>query len=375
MGRLEAGKARISIAREAKYDFFAEDTIIYVGGRNLGAMSTGDRATVDVHPGTLYLSVKTKSNPGSFQVILKVKPGMQYFFEVTPRTKDYQPTDAFKLFGEDAVISQNLGPFQLTAVNAKRLLKAPERPKVVYTPPPPPPTEPVISPEDIAFEEAQALMQRGDQAGAYQKFLPLAENGHADSQYALSNLYFMGIYVDKNPMAGLNWLKKAADQGQVDALGLLANFYLSGEFIKKNVKEALNLRLEAALTGDALSQYNLATIYLRDDLGYKNLFEAVRFLNDAAEQNLQLAQYNLGAMYMNGQGAPLDYIKAYLWFFLAANRNGQGAQNVVAMDSSEVAGAAMENVSILKEKMSGAQLSRAREIVSKWKPKANKTTP
>ena len=45
----------------------------------------------------------------------------------------------------------------------------------------------------------------------------------------------------------------------------------------------------------------------------------------AAEQGGDLAQYNLGFMYGNGNGVPQDYIRAHMWWNLAASSGNKDA--------------------------------------------------
>ena len=45
--------------------------------------------------------------------------------------------------------------------------------------------------------------------------------------------------------------------------------------------------------------------------------EAVKWYRKAAEQGLVIAQFNLGIMYGNGEGIPVNNIKAYMWSSLA----------------------------------------------------------
>ena len=41
--------------------------------------------------------------------------------------------------------------------------------------------------------------------------------------------------------------------------------------------------------------------------------EAVKWYRKAAKQCLVIAQFNLGIMYGNGEGIPVNNIKAYMW--------------------------------------------------------------
>jgi TPR repeat protein len=44
-----------------------------------------------------------------------------------------------------------------------------------------------------------------------------AEQGHAEAQYALANMYNNGDGVAKDAKKGFEWLAKAAEQGDVEA--------------------------------------------------------------------------------------------------------------------------------------------------------------
>lgn len=47
---------------------------------------------------------------------------------------------------------------------------------------------------------------------------------------------------------------------------------------------------------------------------------AVRLLRPLAEEGNASAQNLLGFMYHDGEGVPRDYVRAYMWFYLAASR-------------------------------------------------------
>ena len=46
--------------------------------------------------------------------------------------------------------------------------------------------------------------------------------------------------------------------------------------------------------------------------------ESVKWYRKAAEQGDAQAQFNLGLMYSNGQGVPQDFIRAHVWYSVAA---------------------------------------------------------
>ncbi len=79
--------------------------------------------------------------------------------------------------------------------------------------------------------------------------------------------------------------------------------------------------------------------------------EAVRSWQRAAEQGDAEGQYDLGLMYDKGQGAPQDFIRAYMWYHLAAE--------AVSADDAMVAIKLRDRVA---SRMSAAQIAKAREM-------------
>ena len=71
-------------------------------------------------------------------------------------------------------------------------------------------------------------------------------------------------------------------------------------------------------------------------------------------QGIAGAQHNLGGMYLNGQGAPQDFVTAYMWHILAS------------VDGDKVA---VKNRNLLAKKTTPAQIAEAQKLAREWKPK------
>ena len=84
------------------------------------------------------------------------------------------------------------------------------------------------------FQRGQAAFARKDYEGAYRIWLPLAEAGDADAQYAIGHLHQLGLGVEPDPSRAIAWYEKAAAQGQVWAQFSLGRFYLEGEGVERN---------------------------------------------------------------------------------------------------------------------------------------------
>jgi TPR repeat protein len=83
----------------------------------------------------------------------------------------------------------------------------------------------------------------------------------------------------------------------------------------------------------------------------KDSQEAMRAWQRAAEQGDAEGPYNLGLMYEKGQGIPQDFIRAYMWYHLAAE--------ALSEDDAMVAIKLRDR---LASRMTAAQLAKAREM-------------
>ena len=67
------------------------------------------------------------------------------------------------------------------------------------------------------YEEAIAANARGDYASAMRLLRPLAEQGHADAQSSLGDMYALGWGIPQDYPEAVKWYGKAADQGNASA--------------------------------------------------------------------------------------------------------------------------------------------------------------
>ena len=75
------------------------------------------------------------------------------------------------------------------------------------------------------LEDADAANDRGDYATALSLYRPLAEQGNADAQTSLGDLYAGGAGVVQDYAEAVKWYRKSAEQG--DARG---QFFLGGMY-------------------------------------------------------------------------------------------------------------------------------------------------
>ena len=120
------------------------------------------------------------------------------------------------------------------------------------------------------FEKGMEAVKRGDCAGAFAEWKPLAEQGHARAQFNLGVMYANGDGVPQDYREMARWFHMAAEQGHAEA------------------------------------QFNLGTMYDNGNGVPEEDDEAVKWYRMAAEQGHAEAQFNLGVMCATGRGAPQD---------------------------------------------------------------------
>ena len=86
--------------------------------------------------------------------------------------------------------------------------------------------------------------------------------------------------------------------------------------------------------------------------------DALQQWQGAADDGEAHAMLALGHLFVEGLGAPQDYVKAYMWFSLAASRN---VLEAVAERNA------------LAERMTAEQIARAQELASAWHPGATRS--
>lgn len=169
------------------------------------------------------------------------------------------------------------------------------------------------------LEDGRAAYGREDYKAALKLLQPLAENGNAEAEYVLGNLYFYGHGVAKNKAEGLKWWTKSGEHGHVPALTTLTMAYTSDWFgLTKDEAEASKWFGKAkalAEGGNADAMESIANLYSYGTGVKRDDAEALRWRTTAAEQGNLYSQYSLALAYTNGNnGAPKDESQAAKWF-------------------------------------------------------------
>lgn len=132
--------------------------------------------------------------------------------------------------------------------------------------------------------------------GSPEYYLKLAQEGDADAQYTLANIYRNGQGVSQDPVEAAKWMRKAADNGNIRAQNDLGVMYTAGEGVRQDEGQAVKWFTKSADQGNADAQYLLGIMYA-DGWGVaKDESEAVKWYRKSADQGHQNAKARLKEM-------------------------------------------------------------------------------
>ena len=86
------------------------------------------------------------------------------------------------------------------------------------------------------------------------------QNNDAEAQFNLASLYMVGVGVNKDISAGLQWMEKASQQGHAKANYCMGQAYLKGDGVEKNIEFARRFFGKAAEGGLEEAKRILETI-------------------------------------------------------------------------------------------------------------------
>lgn len=161
-----------------------------------------------------------------------------------------------------------------------------------------------------------------------------ADQGCIPAAFALGVLTYGGKGVAKNTEEGFQLILKAAEAGNANAQLWVGMLLMGGSGAEKDTQAGFAWIKRAADSGDSSAEIALAAAYLegtgtkRDPEATRSILESVYKKRD--DQSSTAAAY-LGWMYMDGQGVPVDNVKAFRWTIIAANENIPGSKERLRM--------------------------------------------
>ena len=193
-------------------------------------------------------------------------------------------------------------------------------------------------PKAVSVEETYAEAEKMYDRFNYQDAFPLlqkgAEEGHADSQFLLGELYRYGWGVKQDGERAFQAYHSAAVQGHVEAqLRLAWDCYGCGIGVQKDKQLELKWMRAAAEQGHPEAQYVIGSYYedgVRvgfDDLVISNAVKAFEWYEKAAEQGYAEGQYHLGQCYEKGKIVKKNLRQAKKWYRKAAKQGHKMAEH------------------------------------------------
>lgn len=149
---------------------------------------------------------------------------------------------------------------------------------------------------------------------------PFAEEGKAEAEYALANLYMFQL----KRLEAAKWFLRAAHQEHAMAQWRLGSMYRIGRIGDKGLDQdfyqARRWFEKAANNGERLAMADLGRLYAEGKGVAKNYSLAIKWLEKAIEKGDRGALVALGSMYETGKGVSKDEEKATEFYGKAANR-------------------------------------------------------
>lgn len=110
-----------------------------------------------------------------------------------------------------------------------------------------------IETDEEKFKRAYQFSNQQNYSDAFPLFQQLAEQGNADAQGIIGEMYHQGLGVIQNYKQAVYWYSKAAEQGVAEAKFNLGLMYTSGEGVQIDLSKAKQLFKQACDTGDSYS--------------------------------------------------------------------------------------------------------------------------
>ena len=147
----------------------------------------------------------------------------------------------------------------------------------------PSPTTKTQQSANVDFEKGNAAFHANDYAKARHLWLPLAEQGHTQAQYAVGRLYEKGKGVARDFATAAKWYRLAAEKDHADSQYRLAVGYAYGMGLTKDESLALAWLRKAANNGQKRAQKTLGRAYEEGRLGLTADPDKAKYWNDKAD--------------------------------------------------------------------------------------------
>jgi TPR repeat protein len=187
------------------------------------------------------------------------------------------------------------------------------------------------------FADGVSAYEAGDFGGAYDAWLPLAENGDPEAQLAIGILYENGRGVAQDYQQALAWYTRAAEAGHPGAQFNLGNMYHLGTGVPQDSARAVIWWTLAAERGLPGAMLNLGIAYHLGEGVAHDPVRAFELFHGAADAGIPEAQFSTGYAYETGLGTEVDLDEARRFYALAAKAGmRQAADRLAALNTIEM---------------------------------------
>lgn len=177
-------------------------------------------------------------------------------------------------------------------------------------------------------------------AATFNAWLPLAEAGHAESQFNLGVLLQNSKELPNDDRAALGWHEKAAARGYGESHCHVGNLLRKLSRDATSQARARNAYLRGADSGETICMHNAAAVLLGGEGGARDVSAGVMWLSKAAEAGLVDSQRMLGNAHLHGNYGLNDHQKARHWLGKAAEAGDMHAMHNLAVMHDEGLGGA-----------------------------------
>lgn len=193
---------------------------------------------------------------------------------------------------------------------------------------------------------------------AQNKYRHAADQGDRIAQFELGHANYLDALETEDYREALKWIHRSAAQQYHLALAHLGYMCLHGDGGPVDPSAAKDWFHKAAEQGHAFDQFNYATMCWNGNFGPCDVSESEAWWLKAADQGDAAAHFALAQHYstLQYEVASRDFVKAYMWYTLAALQDEPG-------HSSKSARTARDSLS---ENMTPQQVAEAESRVQDW---------
>jgi TPR repeat protein len=150
--------------------------------------------------------------------------------------------------------------------------------------------------------------------------------GYAPAEHEMGVLYLEGGAIPADPVKGLHFLNRSAAKGHAPSQSRLGFIYEQGG----DFTVAAGWYRKAAAQDDEMGLCNLAVLLLQGNGVAKDPAQGIALLTKAAAQGSAFAKYRLAVCYQEGEGVTQDYTQCVQWYTRSAEQGYAVAINNLA---------------------------------------------